>query len=123
MSVDQADDLLTPKEAAAFLKVSTVTIKRYLKQGRLPAYHIGPRAIRIRRQDLQRVLHPAPRQEVNMTPEQARSKTPPAHELHRRQILAKEIMTLREKNDIQPLTTADLVTQAREETTWYGRRR
>ena len=51
-------DLLTMTEAAKLLKVSTVTLKRWLKQGRLPAYHAGPRAIRIRRADLANVLTP-----------------------------------------------------------------
>jgi excisionase family DNA binding protein len=35
-------DLLTLKEAATLLKVSVVTLRRWIKQGRLPAYHVGP---------------------------------------------------------------------------------
>ena len=49
-------DLLTIPEAAAALKVSPVTIARWLKQGRLQAYRMGPRAVRIRREDLTEVL-------------------------------------------------------------------
>lgn len=52
-------DLLTIPEAAAALKVSPVTISRWLKQGRLPAYRMGPRAVRIRREDLTDVLKPS----------------------------------------------------------------
>lgn len=52
-------DLLTIPEAAAALKVSPVTISRWLKQGRLPAYRMGPRAVRIRREDLTEVLTPS----------------------------------------------------------------
>ncbi len=52
-------DLLTIPEAAATLKVSPVTIARWLKQGRLPAYRMGPRAVRIRREDLIEVLKPS----------------------------------------------------------------
>lgn len=52
-------DLLTIPEAAAALKVSPVTISRWLKQGRLPAYRMGPRAVRIRRDDLAEVLTPS----------------------------------------------------------------
>jgi excisionase family DNA binding protein len=48
----QDSDLLSVREAAALLKFSTATIKRYLKSGRLPGYQVGPRAIRIRKQDL-----------------------------------------------------------------------
>ena len=52
-------DLLTVPEAAAALKVSPVTVSRWLRQGRLPAYRLGPRAVRIRRADLQAVFAPA----------------------------------------------------------------
>lgn len=52
-------DLLTIPEAAAALKVSPVTIARWLKQGRLTAYRMGPRAVRIRREDLLEVLQPS----------------------------------------------------------------
>ena len=52
-------DLLTTAEAAKLLKVSPVTISRWLKQGRLPAYRLGPRAVRIRRTDLDSLLSPA----------------------------------------------------------------
>lgn len=53
------EDLLTIPEAAAALKVSPVTVARWLKQGRLPAYRMGPRAVRIRRDDLLVVLKPS----------------------------------------------------------------
>ena len=52
-------DLLTVPEAAAALKVSPVTVSRWLRQGRLPAYRLGPRAVRIRRADLAAVFSPA----------------------------------------------------------------
>ena len=53
------EELLTIPEAAAALRVSPVTIARWLKQGRLPAYRMGPRAVRIRRDDLTVVLRPS----------------------------------------------------------------
>jgi excisionase family DNA binding protein len=59
VSVPSEDDLLTIPEAAATLKVSPVTISRWLKQGRLTAYRLGPRAVRIRRDDLVEVLKPS----------------------------------------------------------------
>ncbi|MDP9370239.1 MAG: helix-turn-helix domain-containing protein, partial [Chloroflexota bacterium] len=52
-------DLLTMAEAAEALKVSQVTVARWLKQGRLPSYRLGPRAVRIRRADLASALSPA----------------------------------------------------------------
>lgn len=53
------DDFLTVPETAELLKVSSVTVSRWLKQGRLPAYRVGPRAVRIRRIDVQELLTPA----------------------------------------------------------------
>lgn len=59
MEAEQMDtDLLTAAEAARLLKVSIVTVKRWLKDGRLPAYRLGPRYVRIRRADLSKVLTP-----------------------------------------------------------------
>ncbi len=52
------DDLLTIQEAAEILKVSTVTLSRWRRQGRLPTLKIGPRAVRIRRADLDLVSQP-----------------------------------------------------------------
>ena|SRR5579885_2323538 len=52
MAADRDLDLITLKEAAQLLRVSEVTVRRWLKQGRLPAYHVGPRALRVRREDL-----------------------------------------------------------------------
>ena len=51
-------DLVAVAEAAELLKVSTVTLRRWIKQGRLPAYHVGPRKVRIRREDLTKALTP-----------------------------------------------------------------
>ena len=64
MATNQDTDFLTVAEAAKLLKVSTLTLHRWLKAGRLPAYHVGPKAVRIRRGDLAAVLTPAYRQEV-----------------------------------------------------------
>ena len=58
MTTDSDAELLTVAEAAKVLKVSTVTLDRWLKDGRLPAYHVGPRAVRIRRGVLRRILVP-----------------------------------------------------------------
>jgi excisionase family DNA binding protein len=52
------DDLLTIDEAAEHLKVSAVTISRWRRQGRLPTLKVGPRAVRIRRADLDLVSQP-----------------------------------------------------------------
>ncbi|MGH2584581.1 MAG: helix-turn-helix domain-containing protein [Dehalococcoidia bacterium] len=56
-------DLLTVAEAARLLRVSRVTMRRWLKQGRLPSYRVGPRSVRVRREDLEKVLTPAQQEE------------------------------------------------------------
>lgn len=58
MATDIDTDLLTTAEAAKLLRVSVVTLHRWLKQGRLRAYRLGPRAVRIRRSDLDELLLP-----------------------------------------------------------------
>jgi excisionase family DNA binding protein len=56
--IDRDNDLLTIAEAARLLKVGRTTLHRWLKAGRLRAYHIGPRAVRIRRSDLTALMQP-----------------------------------------------------------------
>ena len=51
----------TVAEAARLLRVSAPTVWRWVDSGRLPAYRIGGRAIRIRRSDLSQVVRPARR--------------------------------------------------------------
>lgn len=59
MTMEQPTELLTLAETAQLLKVSVVTLKRWLRQGHLTAYRVGPRALRIRRTDLDALLSPA----------------------------------------------------------------
>ncbi len=65
MVTDIDTDLLTISETAKLLKISTVTVHRWIKQGRLPVYHAGPRKVRIRRRDLATVLTPTFGEEVS----------------------------------------------------------
>lgn len=51
-------ELLTIAEAAALLKVGRSTVNRWLRDGRLPAYRVGPKAVRIRRTDLEQLMTP-----------------------------------------------------------------
>jgi excisionase family DNA binding protein len=76
MAVDQDTDLLTIVEAARQLKVSRVTVHRWLKAGQLQAYHVGPKAVRIRRSDLERLLRPFSREEVSTMKEQPSTPAP-----------------------------------------------
>jgi excisionase family DNA binding protein len=55
------DDFCTVAQAAEQLGVSVSTIWRWIESGHLPAVRVGPRAIRIRRRDVQATLQPAGR--------------------------------------------------------------
>ncbi len=56
--MDQAEDLLSIAEAAKRLQVSRVTLWRWIQSGRLKAYRLGPRKVRIRQSDLGDLLKP-----------------------------------------------------------------
>jgi excisionase family DNA binding protein len=56
MTTHQDTDWLSIREAGRLLKVSRTTIHRWLKDGRLRAYRVGPKAVRIHRADLERVV-------------------------------------------------------------------
>jgi len=63
--VNEHDQLLTPKEAAAVLKVSYWTVLRLIKEGRILSVDIGmTRFRRIRRSDLNKFIADAKPQEV-----------------------------------------------------------
>ena len=57
-----ADEFLTIREVAQLLKLSEATIRKWCREGRLPALKLG-KAYRIRRSDIDRLF------------EQARKKT------------------------------------------------
>ncbi|WP_197502003.1 helix-turn-helix domain-containing protein [Mycobacterium sp. E2733] len=50
--------MLGPKQAAEFGGVDVKTIYRRVQDGTLPAVRFGPRCIRIRREDLLKLLTP-----------------------------------------------------------------
>ncbi len=56
----------TVPEAARELRVSQATVWRWIKARRLRAYRVGPRRIRIRKQDLGAVVRPVERSEVDV---------------------------------------------------------
>ncbi len=99
------------------LRVSPSTVWRWIEADRLPAYRVGPRNIRIRRDDLDRVIRPvrAEREEVAPPVEPLRLQRPSKEEIARRQALVKEILANRGRRTIAPLTSVDLVQQVREE--------
>ncbi len=52
MDEDTRSEWLSIAEAAVVWKVSKITVHRWIKQGRVPAYHLGPRKIRLRAADV-----------------------------------------------------------------------
>jgi len=53
---DEFDELLTIGEAAAVVGVHPSTIRRRIEKGKLTAFRVGPRLIRVRRSDLERLF-------------------------------------------------------------------
>lgn len=51
-------DYYTVAEAAAVLDVSPSTVLRWIKAGRLPAQRVGPKTLRIRKQDVESMEQP-----------------------------------------------------------------
>lgn len=52
------DEYVTIADAATLLGISKVTMHRWIKQGVVPAYSLGPRRILIKRSDLAEVVKP-----------------------------------------------------------------
>lgn len=119
MTKTAEQDYYTVTETAEFLSVNPSTIWRWIKSGKLPAYRVGHKNIRIRKQDLTAVIQPA--KEVSMEKEREALFAPPTHEeLARRQELVAKILANRAQRVIRPLSSADLVELSRKEETWYG---
>lgn len=104
----------TVTEAASMLHVSPATVWRWIAAGKLPAHRVGPRSIRIEKDDIEAMIRPARAKEVPM-----KEKEPllpvTEEELARRGTLVARILAKRKERVIAPLTTADLVRKVREE--------
>jgi excisionase family DNA binding protein len=64
-----SDDLLTTREVAGRLRVSTATVLRRFRSGEIPAVQLGPRTLRFRRSDIDALLDPA----ASLSPEEVGS--------------------------------------------------
>ncbi len=63
------DEYLSPAQVAEELQVTTVTVRRWIASGELPAAKAGPRKWRIRRADVSQMLSPeAPRRYASVAP-------------------------------------------------------
>jgi excisionase family DNA binding protein len=67
---DNDRQFYTVPEAALLLQVSQATVWRWIEAGKLPAYRVGPRRIRIQKQDLITVIQPVQRREVAVVKEE-----------------------------------------------------
>lgn len=107
----------TVPQAARTLQVSATTIWRWIQAGKLPAFRVGDRNIRIRKEDLETVIQPIAAMPKQTTPEKAGYTPAPVSEeaLARRKAIVSKILEAREGRDISPLTSADLVRKVRKE--------
>ena len=53
------EEFLTVAEAATLLRVATSTIRRWIREGDVPAYRIGRRRVALKRDDLSNLIRPA----------------------------------------------------------------
>ena len=58
MSTYTPDQLMTASQAARLLSVHISTIRRWIKQGKLPAYRVGDKGVRVRHADVVRLITP-----------------------------------------------------------------
>lgn len=71
MAMPREKEYYTVSEAADRLHVSPVTIWRWIEEGRLAAYRVGPRSIRIMRDDLEGLVQPVQPRRKRLTKEKA----------------------------------------------------
>lgn len=113
MTISKENDYYTVAQAAKVLDVSPSTIWRWIEANKLPAYRLGLRKIRIRKEDLLTIITPARAKGVSMDQESDILKPILPEELARRQNLVARILEKSKDRNIAPSTTADLVRQAR----------
>ena len=54
--METREEVFTPKEAAAYLKVNLRTIYRKIKKGEIPSMKLGWKLIRIKKEDLDKMF-------------------------------------------------------------------
>lgn len=105
----------TVPEVARLLDVSIATVWRWIAAAKLDAYRVGPRRIRVPKQAIEAVIAPARGEQLRTGKARVQLAVPPAEELARRQALVEAILERSQEINIAPMTTAELVQQAREE--------
>jgi excisionase family DNA binding protein len=117
----------TVAQAAQLLQVSPSTVWRWIERGTLAAYRVGPKAMRIRKQDLALVIQPAARprkemkeEEPNTTPIQPGSALLSDDEVRRgfaalQQAKASRAQQLARRGGKPLSSSVELIHQVREE--------
>lgn len=117
-------DYYTVAEVAELLDVSHSTVWRWIRAGKLPAFRVGSRNLRIRSRDLEAtdaLQHERPRQNLSIEEARHLARTQPSdQEITRRKKLFEEIMRTRANRSIAPMTSDELVRASREKESWYG---
>ena len=109
-------DYYTVPEVAEALHVGVATVWRWVSSGKLDAYRVGSRNIRVPKAALASVVTSARKRKAVVVPWEIAAFAPPSPEqLARRQAVVESILKRTEGRSIAPLTTADLVRQVREE--------
>jgi excisionase family DNA binding protein len=118
------EEYLTVAEAANLVRVSPSTIRRWIREGNLPAYRLGLRRVGLKRDDLATLVTPirteilapierpddAPIPVPKLTPEQKRRAL---EALEQAQQLAKEILARR--GGVPFSDTVEIIHEMREE--------
>lgn len=70
-------EFITIDQAAALLDVDRSTVRRWIGKGKLPAYRLGERHVRLKRSDLDRIVTPIARTPMRQTEVRERIELPP----------------------------------------------
>lgn len=62
------DEYMSPEQAAEVAKVAPATVRRWVREGKLPGHHAG-RRVRVRRAELEEMLRDGPRDRTGLSPE------------------------------------------------------
>jgi excisionase family DNA binding protein len=125
MSTTTNRDYYTVAEAAERLNVSHSTVWRWIRSGKLPAYRVGSRNIRIKQSELDKMVeevHTEPDWEHMSFEERRRFllRPPTEEELKRRREAYERTLQNRKDRSIAPMTSDELVRLSRDKDFWYG---
>lgn len=116
-------DYYTVAQAAKVLNVSHSTVWRWIRAGKLPAYRIGSRNLRIRQQDIKNLREFEPDDQewesLSFAERRALLLRPLSDEEARdQQELYERVTKNREQYSIAPMTSDELVRRSREKDFW-----